>query len=181
MFSIYGLPEILHSDQGQNFESSLLRQTLDAFGIAKSRTTAYHPQGDGMVERFNRSLLQMLRAYVSDQSDWEKFLPLVMFAYRTSIHTSTGISPFELMFGQSTQKPHFPSLDSYDTSSYLNQLRSKLSKLYDFVETHMVEASRHQQTSYNQHVQDRHFQVGDMVWLSLPTAGKLDPKWQGDG
>ena len=98
VFSNYGLPEILHSDQGRNFESTLLQQTLDAFGVTKSRTTAYHPQGDGMVERFNRSLLQMLRAYVCHESDWEKFLPLVMFAYRTSPHTSTGASPFDLMF-----------------------------------------------------------------------------------
>ena len=51
VFSNYDLPEILHSDQGRNFESSLLQQTLDAFGITKSQTTAYHPQGDGMVER----------------------------------------------------------------------------------------------------------------------------------
>ena len=55
------MPKIL---QGQNFESTILRQTLNAFGIVKSHTTAYHPQGDGMVERFNRSLLQLLRSYV---------------------------------------------------------------------------------------------------------------------
>lgn len=57
IFSRVGVPEILHSDQGRNFESAILRETLEAFGITKSRTTAYHPQGDGMVERFNRSLL----------------------------------------------------------------------------------------------------------------------------
>ena len=55
----YG-PDILHSDQGKNFESTILLQTLEAFGITKSHTTAYHPAGDGLVERFNRSLLQML-------------------------------------------------------------------------------------------------------------------------
>jgi len=64
IFSTFGHPEILHSDQGRNFESSLLTQTLEAFGVQKSRTPAYHPQGDGMVECFNRSLLQLLRAYV---------------------------------------------------------------------------------------------------------------------
>ena len=70
LFTVFGIPDVLHSDQGRNFESSLLRQTLEAFGVSKSRTTAYHPQGDGMVERFNRSLLQMLRAYVELQEDW---------------------------------------------------------------------------------------------------------------
>ena len=59
LFSIYGQPEIIHSNQGRNFESSILTQTLEAFGVNKSRTTAYHPQGDGMVERFNRTLLQL--------------------------------------------------------------------------------------------------------------------------
>ena len=60
VFMTLGVANIPHSDQGRNFESAILRQTLDAFGVMKSRTTAYHSQGDGMVERFNRSLLQML-------------------------------------------------------------------------------------------------------------------------
>ena len=90
LFSIYGHPEVFHSDQGRNFESSILAQTLEAFGVRKSRTTAYHPQGDGMVERFNRSLLQLLQTYVDKQDDWECYLPLVLYAYRYSVHSSTG-------------------------------------------------------------------------------------------
>jgi len=56
LFSMLGLPQIVHSDQGRNFESTVLKETLEAFGISKSRTTAYHVQGDGLVERFNCSL-----------------------------------------------------------------------------------------------------------------------------
>ena len=82
VFSTYGMPEILHSDQGKTLK------TLVTFGIHKSRTTAYHPEGDGMVERFNCSLLQMLQVYVTDQADWEQYLPLMLFAYRTAAHTS---------------------------------------------------------------------------------------------
>ena len=63
----FGVPDILHSDQGRNFESYLFHQVLSAFGIQKSRTTAYHPQGDGMVERFNRSLFQLLRCYTETE------------------------------------------------------------------------------------------------------------------
>ena len=100
VFSVMGLPSILHSDQGHNFESTLLQQMLDAFGTSKSHTTAYHPEEDGMVEHFNRSLLQMLRTYVDKQADWEQHLPLVLYAYRTSVHSSTGIEPYVLMFGR---------------------------------------------------------------------------------
>ncbi|KAL5515712.1 hypothetical protein EMCRGX_G000917, partial [Ephydatia muelleri] len=84
LFCTYGIPEIVHSDQGRNFESSVVQSTLDAFGVVKSRTTPYHPQGDGMVERFNRSLLQLLRTYVERQEDWEQHLPLVLGYEATS-------------------------------------------------------------------------------------------------
>ena len=57
LYSRTGIPEILHSDQGRNFESTLLWQTREAFGIEKSHITAYHSQGDGMAERLNCSIL----------------------------------------------------------------------------------------------------------------------------
>ena len=73
--------------------------------MEKSRTTAYHPQGDGTVERFNRSLLQLLQSYVESQNDWEHYLPLVLYAYRTTTHSSTRAHPFMLMFGRSQVLP----------------------------------------------------------------------------
>ena len=179
VFSHYGLPDILHSDQGRNFESSILRQTLEAFGVKKTRTTAYHPQGDGMVERFNRSLLQLLRAYVEHQTDWEQYLPYVLFAYRSAIHTSTGVSPFELMFGRPPVQHPLPSATAYDAVSYQRKLRSTLSRLYDFVETHLAQAAQKQKSTYDHNAVQRSFTVGEQVWLSSPTAGKLDPKWEG--
>ena len=151
IFSRYGLPDILHSDQGRNFESTILHQTLDAFGVAKSRTTAYHPAGDGLVERFNRSLLQMLRAYVQQHQDWEQYLPLVLYAYRTAVHTSTGVSPFEMMFGRQGQKPPLPSETAHDVHSYQGYLRAKLATLADFVESHNVQASTQQKYYFDKH------------------------------
>ena len=183
VFSNYGLPDILHIDQGRNFERSILRQTLEAFGIKKTRTTAYHPQGDGMVERFNRSLSQLLRAYVEHQTEWEQYLPFVLFAYHTAVHTSTGVSPFELMYGRPPSHYPFPSTTAYDAVSYQSKLRSKLSQLSDLVETHLTQAAQKQKTTYDQKAMQRSVTVGEQVWLASPIcmAGKLDPKWEGSG
>ena len=104
-------------------------ETLHSFGVKKSRTTAYHPQGDGMVERFNRSLLQLL-VYVQDQADWERYLPLVLFAYCTAVHLSTRFSPFELMFGRPALTSPLLSLTTFDVNTYHFQLRSTLARLY---------------------------------------------------
>ena len=68
IFFVYGLPRILHCDQGPNFESTILRHTCEALGITKSHITPYHPQGNGMVERANHSIIQMLRIYCEQES-----------------------------------------------------------------------------------------------------------------
>ena len=109
-----GLPRIIHSDQGHNFESAILHQTLQAFGITKSHTTAYHPQGDGMVERLNRSILQLLWAYVTKETNWEHYLPLIMYAYRSTIHSSTQVSSFS---------NSFPGHEVSDPTSYQKELQ----------------------------------------------------------
>ena len=179
VFSRFGIPDVLHSDQEKNFESTILRHTLDAFGVTKSHTTAYHPAEDGLVEHFNRSLLQMLRAYVLDHADWEQYLPLVLYAYRTAIHASTGVSPFELMFGRCANKPPILSKVAHDVTSYQHQLQAKLSQLMDFVEAHNIQASNQQKQYFDKQTLARTFSVGDPVWLSIPTAGKLDPRWEG--
>ena len=134
-----------------------------------------------MVERFNRSLLQLLHTYVEEESDLERFLPLVLHAYRTSVHSPTGVSPFMLMLGRQPKRPGLgaPDTAAYDPTSYQAQMTCKMAKLQDFVETHIVHSATKQQTFYNKHSEQRQFKVGDPVWLSIPTAGKLHPKWEG--
>ena len=180
LFTTFGIPEILHSDQGRNFESTILRQTLEAFGINKSRTTAYHPQCDGMVEHLNRSLLQLLRTYVTKQEDWERHLPLVLYAYHSATHTSTGVSPFNLMFGRPAKiNDMYPTSTAFDPVSYQGHLQAKLAELRDLVETHLGQAAESQKHLYDRHSVRQSFQQGDLVWLSIPTAAKLDPRWEG--
>ena len=177
--STFGIPSILHSDQGRNFESHMLCQMLEAFGIKKSRTTAYHPQCDGMVEWFNRSLLQLLRCYVSTKEDWENYLPLVLYAYRTAPHSTTGVSPFQLMFGRDPKQAAFPPTNAFDSSSYSAYLLTKLAKLQDLVANNTDVAAQKQKSYCNKNSVTRTFSVGKPIWLSIPTARKLQPRWEG--
>ncbi|GBO07677.1 Retrovirus-related Pol polyprotein from transposon 297 [Araneus ventricosus] len=98
--SCYGVPMILNSDQGTIFNSALFTELCKLLGILKTRTTALHPESDGMVKRFNRTILNHLSLFVSkNQTDWDSHLPLFLLAYRSADHEVTAFAPAELLFG----------------------------------------------------------------------------------
>ena len=96
----------IHSDQGREFENNLMQELCLLCGAHKTRTTLYHPASDGLVERFNRILLMMLAMFAGEnRDDWDDLLPVVMMAYRSSVHESTGFSQYCLMFGEECTLP----------------------------------------------------------------------------
>ena len=83
----YGFPLFLHSDQGKEFDNVMIHKLSELLGTVKTKTTPYHPRSDGLVERFNRTLLAMLAMFVSQEHDnWDDLLPFMMLAYNTSTH-----------------------------------------------------------------------------------------------
>ena len=97
----FGVPRELHSDQGTNFESKVMAEVCKLLDIEKTRTTPLHPRSDGQVERFNKTLVEMLRGKLSeDQKDRDLQLQPCMMAYRSSVHESTGETPNLLMLGR---------------------------------------------------------------------------------
>ena len=89
----FGMPLVIHSDQGREFENGLMKSLCSLLGCTKTRTATYHLESDGMIERFNRTCLIMLSMFVNDRRDnWHELLPYVMHAYITSVHESTGYS-----------------------------------------------------------------------------------------
>ena len=102
IFTSLGAPRTLLSDRGSNFLSSLVTEVCRLLNTKKVNTTAYHPQTDGLVERFNKTLAEAISSYVSShQLDWDVYIPAILFAYRTSPCVSTGDTPFYLLRGLS--------------------------------------------------------------------------------
>ncbi|XP_062621185.1 uncharacterized protein LOC134282810 [Saccostrea cucullata] len=98
----FGVPSVIHSDQGRQYESVLFEEMCQVLKLRKhGRTRPYHTQSDLMVERFNKTLVTMLSAYLNDHhSDWNKHLPFVIMVYMASVHETTGYTPNYLMLGR---------------------------------------------------------------------------------
>ncbi|ETP00315.1 hypothetical protein F441_22269 [Phytophthora nicotianae CJ01A1] len=102
----HGVLERLLSDKGSNFTSNLARSLYETLGIKKLYGAAYHPQTQGLVERFNGTLMGMLRMFVNEtQTDWDVYLPRVLFAYRTAYHEGLGDTPFFSLYGRDPMLP----------------------------------------------------------------------------
>ena len=94
LFARYGVPKEILTDQGTNFTSQLLQVLYKLLGVKPIKTTPHHPQTDGLVERFNKTLKDLLRRTIQGEGrEWEKYLPYVLFAYREVTQESTGFSP----------------------------------------------------------------------------------------
>ena len=105
-FQRYGVSQKIHSDQGRDFESKLVKSLCELYGIKKTRTIPYHARGNAQCKRFNRSLHDLLRTLPPEQkSKWPQYLPELVQAYNNTPHTSTGFSPHFLLFGQEPQLP----------------------------------------------------------------------------
>ena len=102
----FGCPYSIHTDRGTNFESELFANLLEKLEIDKTRTTAFHRQSNSVIERMNRSLLNMLAKCIDeDQTNWSVKLSYVLMAYRSSVHESTGFTPHYLVFGHEISLP----------------------------------------------------------------------------
>ncbi|GBM48620.1 Transposon Ty3-I Gag-Pol polyprotein [Araneus ventricosus] len=179
----YGVPMILHSDQGTNFNSALFTELCNLLGILKTRTTALHPESDGMVERFNRTILNHLSLFVSrNQTDWDTHLPLFLLAYRSAEHEVTGLTPAEMLFGRTLRLPcdilfGRPSETPSSPNEYMKNLEARLESVHAFARERM-------KTRYDSRATDHHFKEGDLVWMYNPKrrrglSPKLQQNWEG--
>ncbi|KAL6489156.1 hypothetical protein MHYP_G00028970 [Metynnis hypsauchen] len=169
-FYVYGVPRRIYSDQGRNFEGELLKHLCEIYGIEKSRTTPYHPEGNGQCERFNRTLHDLLRTLPPEKKrKWPQLLPHLLFAYNTTIHQSTQHSPYELLFGQKPQLPIDRLLGSMeeesetlDPSDWVDQHKKHLSEVYVSTREQLESAAAYRRQECNMAAPI--LPIGTLVW-----------------
>lgn len=173
-FCIYGFPERIHSDQGPSFKSQLICELLKVAGVRKFRTTPYHPMGNGSVERFNRTLGNMIRALSPEEKcNWPRHLQTLAFMYNCTVHETTGFSPFYLMYGRVPRLPidvlfknilKDPEISSYD--SYVLSLTKDLQEAMAVAQTHADKEQSRQAEFYNRRAKGKTINTGDRVLVS---------------
>lgn len=188
-FCIYGFPERVHSDQGATFESHLIRELLQITGVKKSRTTAYHPMGNGHTERFNRTLGSMIRALPPrDKQKWPQMLQTLTFAYNCTAHESTGYAPFYLMYGRIPRLPvdvmfHSVCRDGTvtDYGSYVAKMRDDLKEALNLAHANASASQQRQAEFYNRREKGKDIDEGDRVLLANKGERgrrKLADRWE---
>ena len=192
----FGVPLQIHTDQGRQFESGLFKELCNRFLIDKTRTTAFRPQSDGLVERMNRSLEDILSKYVrKDQKDWDEQLPWALMAYRSAVNESTKFSPSMLMLGREILLPidliygPHPQITQYPDETeakyeYVDRLQRTIWKVHDRARENILKASDKQKRHYDVNANQNSYKVGDVVWLYTFTrvkkrSPKLQRKWDG--
>ncbi|KAK8777721.1 hypothetical protein V5799_020936 [Amblyomma americanum] len=176
----HGAPRELLSDRGRVFLSEVLHELLAARHIVHRTTTAYHPQTNGLTERFNRTLGDMIAMYIhSDSSNWDQVLPFVTYAYNTSSQTTTGFSPFFLLFGREpscmldTILPYNPDSSEYASLSDITRHAEQCRQL---ARSFAAERQGLRTHASDQNTPAVHFSTGSLVWLSVPNTSKFSAK-----
>jgi len=185
----YGIPGRIHSDQGGAFESRLVKELCQLLQMKKSRTTPYHPEGNAVTERLNRTLLNMLGTLPPQlKLDWKSHVATMVHAYNCAPHTATGFSPYYLMFGR---HPHLPidaamgitRVESTTPHHYVSSLRSRLLQSYDLARRSSASSkARHKQLK-DVRCRAAVLEIGDRVLvkqLAFPGKHKLADIWEPD-
>ncbi|KAG1925816.1 interleukin-1 receptor accessory protein-like 1-A [Pimephales promelas] len=183
----YGFPEKLHSDQGPDFESRTIKELCHVAGIHKIRTTPYHPRGNP-VERFNRTLLQMLGTLENEKkSRWKEFVKPLVHAYNCTRNDTTGYAPYELMFGRLPRLPvdlafGLPAESPAKShSQYIKDLKERLRESYEIAKKNSAKIAKRNKGRFDKRVIDSTLEVGDRVLVRnvrLRGKHKLADKWE---
>src|SRR2546423_9496572 len=186
----HGCPKIILSDRGTHFRNKLVKGLCEKFKIKHKLSSPYHPQTNGLVERFNRTLCELLAKVSEKENQWDEYLEQVLFAYRTTKHATTKKTPFFMTYGREAILP----IDETDVSENIAKSESILKRTYDLINLTeerenirrtIGESQEKQKERYNKKIRhETELKIGNKVLLKDAAkekqwSGKLAPKWKG--
>ena len=176
-FTLVGLPSSIQSDQGSNFMSGVFQQVMHELGITQYKSSAYHPQSQGALERWHQTLKTMMRIYCFEtEKDWDEGIHLLLFAARESVQESLGFSPFELVFGHTVRGPLklvkekllSGGSESINLLQYVSDFRTKLFRACELARANLSSSQKSMKKKYDVDAVERSFKPGQKVLALLP-------------
>ena len=166
----FGAPQQLHTDQGKSIDGNLIRQLCSMLNIEKTRTTPYHPQGDGQVERYNQTLMNTLHALASvDADNWDNHIDNAVSAYNSTRHSVTGYEPNKLMLSRNVHMPSDlmipddPDVQPQFTNEYVLQKAKSMRFIYTMVRARLKRAATATKRYYDRKAKYYAYKEGDAV------------------
>lgn len=195
IFTRTSIPRLLQTDNGTNFCAASTLSMLQKLGIEVRHSTPGHPQAQGAIERWNAVLKRMLHHVVTSAKprSWAEKLPYLLFAYRELPHRTTGIPPYQMVYGNAARGPLAALRDSWTGSKldqklsksaaeYLNLLKEDLELVQKAAQDNTLVAQDSYVSYYNQYAASKTFSIGDEVLVLQPTSSnKLLTQWEGVG
>eukprot|EP00112_Aurelia_sp_Birch-Aquarium-sp1_P015743 Seg3512.1 transcript_id=Seg3512.1/GoldUCD/mRNA.D3Y31 product="Retrovirus-related Pol polyprotein from transposon 412" pseudo=true protein_id=Seg3512.1/GoldUCD/D3Y31 len=185
----FGFPWRLFSDRDPAFESELFQILMKELGVSKIRTTGYNPRSNGLTEQSNAIVKDYLTAYVNGKSssrpDWDTWTRELAFAYNTSVHSSTGFTPVELMFGRKFRVPTDMLFGTFSRGKNfplsIEQFSEQLSSMYELARQRMSTRQKVSASYHDKKIADDKLEPGELVYIYQPVKSrkKLEVKWDG--
>ncbi|UYV80576.1 K02A2.6-like, partial [Cordylochernes scorpioides] len=168
----HGAPREIVMDRGRNFQSRLIQELTKNCHIKKKTMTAYLPQTNGLTEKLNRTIADMLSMYMDlDQKNWKEMLPFITFAYNTARQESTGFTPFFLVHGreaETTLDTIFPYSSASEGEEFIQLVASRAEEGRQIARHHIFRAQETNKLNYDARHKGKVYQPGDLVWIFTP-------------
>ena len=180
-FTFVGLPKSVQSDQGSNFMSRIFQEVMKQLGIEQFKSSAYHAQSQGALERYHQTLKNMIRIFCFEfERDWDEGVHMLLFAARESVQETLGFSPFELVFGHTVRGPlkllkekwlgeHSDS--DLNLLKYVSTFKHRLKRATEIAGENLKEGQARMKTWYDKKSKERVFKPGDKVLVLFPIPG----------
>ncbi|GFQ93221.1 hypothetical protein TNCT_124941 [Trichonephila clavata] len=186
-------PKTICTNQGTNFTAQLTQAFQDVLGVSPRFSTPGHPESMGAVERWNRTLKDMLNKNIQEHgNEWDVHLPYLLFAYREIPHTLTSVSPYQLVYGRLPSGPmtilkefwtgerEIPTGAARSVEEYLKQLQKKLQDAHEIASENSAKNQERMTSHYNLRSREKSFSVGDEVLILMPSSmHKFLNTWMG--